>query len=396
VTLAPITSSSSTSQIGAPPSRTGSPRSHAEISRTSQSGHDDRVHLPSLTSAVPSSSSSLPPQHHPSFAPPQPNRIFDSQTAPSTSTSTAAAQQRSRRESVSSASPSISGSSEGGIRSPEAPAPRTLAGWGGAASNAIASLNALSANGGGSTADERRGRPEKRFEEYGSVGKGKGREQQEDGDDMLEEVDELEEDEGMYEGANSRGGLPPPEQNRRMDGVQTGLNELRVSVASPQLGRGGQASGVRMIGNNGNGSSRSRSGVRGESERGRSRVIAAARGGSTSTSRARGSSSASGASSSRNGGGSNASLVAGSRDNWPPEALAEIARLKTKISELTFLNGLMQSRLGQLDAGVPRRQVTSMTAETPRPDAYEPDDEEDGVRDGEGGLERMEEDPIFE
>lgn len=238
--------------------------------------------------------------------------------------------------------------------------------------------------------------------------KGKGRE--EDGDDMLEEVDELEEDDDQSHVAN-QGGRPPAEQNRRMVGVETGLNELRVSVGSPVVGGGGRASaGVRMMAGGGNGS-RSRSGVRGESERGRSRVIsAAARGGSTSTSRARGSSSASGASSSRNGGGSIASGGGGgSRETWPPEALAEIARLKSKISELTFLNGLMQSRLGQLDAGVPTRLVTSLTAETPRPDAFEPEDddedenerlrdrrlEEVGEEDGEEG-DRMEDDQMLE
>ena len=105
------------------------------------------------------------------------------------------------------------------------------------------------------------------------------------------------------------------------------------------------------------------------------------------------------------------------RESWPPEALAEIARLKSKISELTFLNGLMQS----LDAGVPTRTVTSLTAETPRPDAFEPEDEEDdqdveederfprleqvgeelgegegeGQGEGDGTGERMEEDELL-
>jgi hypothetical protein len=100
---------------------------------------------------------------------------------------------------------------------------------------------------------------------------------------------------------------------------------------------------------------------------------------------------------------------AGSRESWPPEALAEIARLKSKISELTFLNGLMQSRLGQLDAGVPTRLVTSLTAETPRPDAFEPEDDDDeeehrgrsrleGVGEEEMGEdgERMEDDQMME
>ena len=153
-------------------------------------------------------------------------------------------------------------------------------------------------------------------------------------------------------------------------------------------------------------------------------MISTARGGSTSTSRARGSSATSAASSSAR---SMASTAGGGRtqppgrESWPPEALAEIARLKSKISELTFLNGLMQSRLGQLDAGVPTRTVTSLTAETPRPDAFEPEDEEDdqdveederfprleqvgeelgegegeGQGEGDGTGERMEEDELL-
>ncbi|GAA6062792.1 hypothetical protein JCM10212_002161 [Sporobolomyces blumeae] len=399
VTLAPIvgTSAAGASQTGA----SGSPRLATDPSRRLSSSlttstHDDKVHLPSLTSAV---SSSAPMPSPASFAPPQPNRIFDAASSGPTPSSgmLSQPQQRARRESVSSASPSASGSSEGGIRSPEAPAPRTLVGWGGAASNAIANLGQMGSNGsghGGSAAggggDERRGRPEKRFEEYGAApaanAKGKGREDESLGDDMLEEVDELDEDE--YAEPREQ-----HDQTRRMVGVETGLNELRVSAIGAARG------GVRMLG-----TSRSRSGVRGESERGRSRVIPATRGSSTSTSRVRGSSSASGASSSRGttgpgGGGSPSvgSASGGGRDSWPPEALAEIARLKSKISELTFLNGLMQSRLGQLGDGVPRRLVTSMTAETPRPEVYDPDDDEDEGPEARGGtLERMEEDPTFE
>ncbi|GAA5927938.1 uncharacterized protein JCM15063_006039 [Sporobolomyces koalae] len=360
VTLAPIAPTSG-------PSTTGSPRSNVETSKAS-STLDDKLHLPSL-------SSSIPANHPPPYSLPQPNRMFD----PQSSTTGGPHQQRSRQASVSSASPSASGSSEGGIRSPEAPAPRALAGWGGAASNAIASLKALSSGSGGgaggaaSNVEERRGRPEKRFDEYSSSNvttKGKARD--ENGDEtLLEEVDQLDEDEPTDR--------PPIEQqHRRMVGVETGLNELRVSVGSPAVSAGGRiGSGVgRVMGHT---SSRSRSAVRGESERGRSRVIAAAaRGGSTSTSRARGSSSASAASSTRTGTGFSTNIATGtSRESWPPEALAEIARLKSKISELTFLNGLMQSRLGQLDNGVPTRLVTSMTAETPRPEAFEPEDDDD-------------------
>ncbi|GAA5980033.1 hypothetical protein JCM5350_006002 [Sporobolomyces pararoseus] len=413
VTLAPITSTTTANGVA---STSGSPRSSTEtIKSNHQTSSSSDIHLPSLSSSIPPSHSLPPPHLSHAFSAaasaPQPNRIFDGQTntlSTSVSSSTSAApptttsshphphphQQRSRRESVSSASPSISGSSEGGIRSPEAPAPRSLPGWG---NSAIASLNALQqqSSGGGSgslTPDERRGRSERRFEDYG-IGKGKGREEPAtiDGDEMLEEVDELEEDD------EPTIRQPPAEQNRRMVGVETGLNELRVSsVGSPAIGnKTSGGAGARILGSSTNGS-RSRSGVRGESERGRSRVISAARGGSTSTSRARGSSSASGASSNRS-----VASIAGTRDNWPPEALAEIARLKSKISELTFLNGLMQSRLGQLDAGVPTRLVTSLTAETPRPDAFEPEDDEEEELErersrleevGEEDGERMEED----
>jgi hypothetical protein len=48
---------------------------------------------------------------------------------------------------------------------------------------------------------------------------------------------------------------------------------------------------------------------------------------------------------------------------------------------LTFLNGLMQSRLAQLEGPerprVPVRTMTSLTAETPRPDFYTGEEEED-------------------
>ncbi|GAA5825686.1 hypothetical protein JCM3770_002799, partial [Rhodotorula araucariae] len=69
--------------------------------------------------------------------------------------------------------------------------------------------------------------------------------------------------------------------------------------------------------------------------------------------------------------------------DWPAEAVAEVQRLRTKISELTFLNGLMQSRLAQLEGPgrVPRHVMTSLTAETPRPDPdemlYDEDEEMD-------------------
>ncbi|GAA5849718.1 hypothetical protein JCM3766R1_002137 [Sporobolomyces carnicolor] len=514
VTLAPIASSSASNASasaaaagGGTSSTTGSPRSSIETIKHHQSqsaaSNEDKIHLPSISSAMPPSSLShsfsaavaaaAAAANHPG-AGPQPNRMFDGPShahhASATSNhhhhhhdaaaAAAALHQprpdamgsRSRRESVSSASPSLSGSSEGGIRSPEAPAPRVLAGWGGSASNAIAGLHALSASsssaggsgsggggaggGGGSssgamTPDERRGRSERRFDDYvAAVGSSKGKRKEEDvteaardrdGDEMLEEVDELEEDDPNDSFASATRHAPsarlasaPNEQNRRMVGVETGLNELRVSSiantghrttpTSAQAGGGGGGAS-RSSRLPASGASRSRSGVRGESERGRSRVISTARGGSTSTSRARGSSATSAASSSARSmastaGGGGTTQQPG-RESWPPEALAEIARLKSKISELTFLNGLMQSRLGQLDAGVPTRTVTSLTAETPRPDAFEPEDDEDdqdveederfprleqvgeelgegegeGQGEGDGTGERMEEDELL-
>lgn len=143
---------------------------------------------------------------------------------------------------------------------------------------------------------------------------------------------------------------------------------------------------------------RSRSRARGENERGRSRGVLggpSARNSSQSgTSRVRGSSSA--GSSTGGGGvrgregtaGAAASSLApsGGREHWPADAVSELTRLKTKISELTFLNGLMQSRLAQLEGPerprVPSRTMTSLTAETPRPDmeyvGEEGEDEEMG------------------
>ncbi|GAA6009040.1 uncharacterized protein JCM10292_002461, partial [Rhodotorula paludigena] len=119
--------------------------------------------------------------------------------------------------------------------------------------------------------------------------------------------------------------------------------------------------------------------------------------GGTSSSRVRGSSSASSAGRGRPGvaggaAGAGPSSAEGTltpggsvagREQWPADALAEVQRLKTKISELTFLNGLMQSRLAQLEGPgrVPRHVMTSLTAETPRPDPdemmFDEDDEMD-------------------
>ncbi|GAA5937317.1 hypothetical protein JCM10213_007200 [Rhodosporidiobolus nylandii] len=283
---------------------------------------------------------------------------------------------RERRASVSSASPSADDSSEG-VRSPETTSRALAPSWG--------SLNGPAA--GGTPGDERRGRPEKRFDGYPLPGNGKGKERDSSMNDV-DEVDELED-----EAAASTPGSGSSQSRARMNGVETGINELRVSqsglaqmqppqrgLASP-VGAAAAGSSAHRVG----GSSRSRSRARGENERGRSRGVlggASARSGSTtSTSRVRGSSSASSAGA--RGREGTAGAPAGVREHWPPEAQAEIQRLKTKISELTFLNGLMQSRLAQLEGPgrVPRNVMTSLTAETPRPDPdellYAEDDEDE-------------------
>ncbi|GAA5918494.1 hypothetical protein JCM1841_003266 [Sporobolomyces salmonicolor] len=365
VTLAPIVSAT-----GAVAGGSGSPRAASGV-EPAKVANDDKVHLPSLNSAVAASTT---------FSGPNVARhtgLFEARPPATTSAGEVPAQAglaRSRGASVSSASPSVSGSSEG-VRSPEASS-RTLAPWGGASATVV---------------DERRGRPEKRFEDYGaSVAKGKGRE--DDIVDELEEVDELDEE--------------GPETQRRMVGVETGLNELRVSSSTttgaagappPHLQPSSRSTASPSNGmRRGGASSRSRSGVRGE-ERGRSRGVLGAggssthhRSGSTSTSRARGSSSASSGRGRGEGIAANGVVAAIGKEHWPPEALAEIARLKTKISELTFLNGLMQSRLGQLEGPgrVPRNVMTSLTAESPRPDPdYLEEEDEDEQMDRPEGIE---------
>ncbi|GAA5971926.1 hypothetical protein JCM11641_001572 [Rhodosporidiobolus odoratus] len=303
---------------------------------------------------------------------------------------------RERGASISSASPSASGSSEG-VRSPDTASRALAPSWG--------SLSTGGAS--GTPSDERRGRSEKRFDDYGIApggaaggsAKGKARDSyDEESHDRDDEIDELEEEgegeESSVASVGAAGSNGSSHSRVRMNGVETGINELRVSgqslphyhhsgpgraAASPVGGTAPGGSG-RQYG--GGGSSRSRSRARGEAERGRSRGVlgsAPPRSGSVnSASRGRGSSSASSAGASRGTGGGRhdapaPSSSSTSRDVWPPEAMAEIARLKTKISELTFLNGLMQSRLGQLEGPgrVPRNVMTSLTAETPRPDMDE-------------------------
>ncbi|GAA6048382.1 hypothetical protein NBRC10513_000543 [Rhodotorula toruloides] len=357
------------------------------------------VHLPPIAaiSGIPSSSAPfLPPAYRPTLGMPFPHPALvaanlaaaaaaasSSSSGNSTPAASVTVPRHERRASASSASPSASGSSEG-MRSPETVA-RGLGG-----------------------SEERRGRPEKRFDEYLGVGGAKGKGRGDAGMDDLDEVDELDDDSvvggptapgfsslanghghGSGSGSGSNGGST---SRQRMVGVETGLNELRVSAgargtASPA------GSSARRLG----GSSRSRSRARGEAERGRSRGGAPGAGAgprsvsAASSSRIRGSSSAS--SSAGRGRVSMADVQAQpGREHWPPEALAEVARLKTKISELTFLNGLMQSRLGQLEGPgkVPRHVMTSLTAETPRPDPDEMMFDEDG------DVEDMRPEPIEE
>lgn len=164
--------------------------------------------------------------------------------------------------------------------------------------------------------DERRGRPERRFDDA-SDDKGKGRE--------FNEVDELENERGDQMG-ESRG-------DRRMVGVETGLGELRVVDGDYQRSQG-SASLERI----GTGSSRSRSSGMGGDERGRSRGSLNSR--TQSTSRPRG-----------RGAGLEGRSTSTSTTGRPSStnADAEVARLRTKVAELTFLNSLMQSRLGQLE-----------------------------------------------
>lgn len=279
---------------------------------------------------------------------------------------------------VSSPSPSASGSSEG-IRSPE-----PVARGSGAASWSLATGSAPTA-----TPDERRGRPEKRFDDFGGIGKGKGR--IEATMDDLNEIDELDED-GASVASNGT-------SRQRMVGVETGLHELRVSgsligpgapssvaSASPVTTRATESpSGSSLRRGGAGGSSRSRSRARGEPERGRSRgpLGGPSIRSTSSTSRVRGgpgSTTSSSGASGRDKADAAAKAELQQRD-WPADAVAEVQRLRNKISELTFLNGLMQSRLGQLEGPgrVPRHVMTSLTAETPRPDPDEMlyDQEED-------------------
>ncbi|GAA5854470.1 hypothetical protein JCM8547_004853 [Rhodosporidiobolus lusitaniae] len=355
VTLAPIVGGTSNSG------------SDAETVRATS--EEKAIHLPSIAAvsagppAFPTLASATTVSRHTS--------LFDSRASVGSAAVPPPTATRERGASISSASPSASGSSEG-LRSPETTSRALAPSW--------ASLGGASL--GGTPSDERRGRPEKRFDDYGlaasTSGKGKGREA---AMDNVDEVDELDDDLAPPgEGGSSSGGS---HSRARMNGVEAGLGELRVSsqllqaqrtLGSPAPATGAVGSGAHRLA----GSSRSRSRVRGENERGRSRGVlggpSVRTNSASGTSRVRGSSSAS----SSAGGGvrgreGTAGLAVPGREHWPADAHAEMARLKTKISELTFLNGLMQSRLAQLEGPgrVPRNVMTSLTAETPRPDPDE-------------------------
>lgn len=331
VTLAPMVHFGANG--AAPPE--GSPRSsHASSTETVHAGADGRVHLPSI-GAVAAGQEGAVGRHTGLFE--ARGGVPGSEIPATIPSASNAGDGRLRGASVSSNSASVSGSSDGGLRSPET-ASRSIVGgsWAKAGSGA-----------GWSAEDERRGRPERRYDELKA--KGKGRE--------FEEIDELDEDE--------EGGA-----GHRMVGVETGLGELRV--VDPWAAGGSPATAASKI--KAEGSSRSRSSGHSREERGRSRGHGAG-GRSQSTSRARGLAPSSERSSSSSG-------------RIPLSAEAEITRLKTKVAELTFLNGLMQSRLGQLEGPgrVPHNTMTSLTAETPRPDPDEMYDEQQDAEDEE--LER--------
>lgn len=312
---------------------------------TTPAGTDERVSLPHIGSVATgqplapgqrSPASGAHPRHSSLFA----SRLPSNATANGgeSSSSKVTAGDRIRRTSVSSNSASISDSSDG-VRSPDVGS-RVPLPWGASASWA--------------SEDERRGRSERRYDD-GEVGGGKGKGREED------EIDELDEDpvDGLHQ---HPGPLLPPlhahpsshhpnHDHLRMGGVDTGFGELRLG---DQYANGSSPAPKDRTGASGPDSSRSRSSGTGTrdgrdgDQRGRSGSArgVAFRGRSQSTSRAR----------------------ASSRPTPTTAADAEIARLKTKVSELTFLNSLMQSRLGQLE-GPGRVPLTPMSGlvSTPRP-----------------------------
>ena len=238
--------------------------------------------------------------------------------------------ERIRRGSISSNSASVSDSSDG-VRSPEVNG-RVALPWGVPPTD-------------WAPEDERRGRQARRYEDdVDDGGKGKGRE---------DDLDEL--DDETIDGHHQHEQEHLHQEHMRMGGVDTGFGELRLA---DQYGAGPNRASLA-----GTDSSRSRSsgGREGrDSERGRGPRSGALRGRSQSSSRARGDGRSSSISSTRPA--SNSGAGGGT------SAEAEVVRLKTKVAELTFLNSLMQSRLGQLE-GPGRVPLTPMSglASTPRP-----------------------------
>ncbi|KAL8290290.1 hypothetical protein RQP46_003229 [Phenoliferia psychrophenolica] len=287
------------------------------------------VSLPSIGSVAPASAGQLSPtnvpRHSGLFAGRLPANAVQQGQDP---TEKLVPGERIRRASVSSNSASISDSSDG-VRSPETNG-RVALPWG-------------VAPGAWAPEDERRGRPERRYEDEGDVvGKGKGRE---------DELDEL--DEETIDGHLRN----PHQEHMRMGGVDAGFNELRLAdqYGVPLSKDRAAAGGTDSSRSRSSGGRDSRDGDRGRAPRSSGGAL---RGRSQSTSRAR----ADGRSSSIS-------------SNRPPSVgtsatsdAAEVVRLKTKVAELTFLNSLMQSRLGQLE-GPGRVPLTPMSglAGTPRP-----------------------------
>ncbi|SGY80181.1 BQ5605_C008g05320 [Microbotryum silenes-dioicae] len=339
---------------------------HATMA-SDQNGQTERIHLPSVTSISASTAPMMPSV----FAPQYPRH------------------RRATSVSSTSAGSVVStGSAEEGVRSPEtnarrtlaAPPPRAQAGTGLAAGRADVP---------GSPHDERRGRPEKRDRDGTSNNafssfKGKGREGAED----LSEIDELEGDTADDDDAFSNG-----DGRRSMMNVEASLGDLRVDRHRKPHGGAYDGSASPLSSNQNEDSSRSRSSGRGTSREGRGRSRGQYGGGTAGRSAA---SSASRSKTARQGSASSSmSRSAGSSLS----AEAQIRRLKTKVAELTFLNGLMVSRLSQLEGPgrVPLTQsgtMTSLSAETPRPtdDYSEHEQDEEAFRDDPsdgGGDEEM-------
>ncbi|KAK4055645.1 GATA zinc finger protein 3 [Microbotryomycetes sp. JL201] len=187
--------------------------------------------------------------------------------------------------------------------------------------------------------EERRGRPERRYDDVATSHVI---------NDAFEDIDEEVEVDLPRSSSLS-------ETGRRMKRVESGFGDLRVQDQRTSAG-----SPLGRVTTSDTSQSRSRSSGQ---ERGRSRGPPGANRSGSQTRATRGLSST-----------DNRSTSSG---RYSTAAEAEIARLRSKVAELTFLNGLMQSRLAQLDksGSVPKHVVTSLTAETPRPFEEDADDD---------------------